>query len=335
MELYQMSLRNVSARHIRLISFYRTRYTVRGGAGLVFLMVALVFGLTVAHIVIFPIEQIMARQVKTMGRSDPKEVVGEIVKLSRPVIQWALGIRSFEQSAASMEAQQRPSHGAMSRTAPVSNQATSSTDPWTTFLLDDRPALLSVIFLILILGMPLMVSLLAFNQISGDVQTRGIRYVLLRTERANIFIGRFLGTALFSTMVVAIIIATITFYLGANVRIYPTGLLIRWALHGFIALTVLMLPYIALCSLISASVDSPFLSLSLGELLIGGVLLFPLIARLAWEPAKKLKYALPWGFQNQLLHPDLSHSLGAGLGCLGYMLVFLVLGYYRFETRDL
>ncbi len=314
-----MSLRNVSARHIRLISFYRTRYTVRGGAGLMFLLIALVFGLSVAHIVLLPIEKALVANAKTTGKSDPKMVVGEAVKLSRPVIQWALGIRSFEESAAAMNPLQSP--------APP--------DPWTTFLLDKRPALLSVIFLILMLGMPLLISLLAFNQIAGDVQTRGIRYVLLRTERANIFIGRFVGTAFFSTLVMAIIIATITFYLGANVRIYPTGLLIRWALHGFCALAVLMLPYIALCSLISASVDSPFLSLALGVLLIGGVLLFPLIARLAWEPAINLKYALPWGFRNQLLHPDLSHSLGAGLGCLGYMLVFLVLGYYRFETRDL
>ena len=327
-----MSLKNASAAHIGLISLYQTRYTLRGGSGLVFLMITLVFGLTVAHIVLTPIEQIMAQQSKGGRQSDPQEVVNAIVKVGRPVIQWVLGVESEDNSAASGGSQLQPNISAMDR---LTGRAGPVTDPWTAFLLDDRPALLSVIFLILIFGMPLLISFLAFNQIAGDVQSRGLRYLLLRTERANVFIGRFLGTVFFSTVVIAVIIATITFYVGVKIKIYPAGLLSMWALHGFLALTVLMLPYIALCSWISASVNSPFLSLVLAKLIIGGVLLFALIASMAWEPAVYLKYALPWGLQNHLLHPELTHSLGTALACLGYMLVFLVLGYYRFETRDL
>ena len=73
-----MSLRNVSAGHLRLISLHRTRYTLRGGAGLVFLMIALVFGLTVAHAVLTPVEKIMAHQAKAGQESDPKEIVATI-----------------------------------------------------------------------------------------------------------------------------------------------------------------------------------------------------------------------------------------------------------------
>jgi ABC-type transport system involved in multi-copper enzyme maturation permease subunit len=330
-----MGLSSISATHIRLISFYRTRYVVRGGAGLVFLIIALVFGLTVAHAVLTPIEMTMAQQAESGKESDPEEVVAEIVEVSRPVIQWALGVKSDENSAGSSVKQRAPSRSDMPIIDPVGRQTSASTDPWTTFLLDDRPALLSVVFLILIFGMPLLISFLAFNQIAGDVQNRGLRYLLLRTERANVFIGRFLGTSLFSTLVIAVIVATITFYLGVKIRIYPPGLLILWALHGFLALAVLMLPYIAVCSWISASVSSAFLSLVLGKLVIGGVLLFALIGSLAWKPVTYVKYALPWGLQNHLLHPELTHSLGTALACLGYMLVFLALGYYRFETRDL
>ena len=306
-----MSLRNVSASHIRLISLYQTRHTVRGGAGLVFLMITLLFGLGVAQAVLTPVEKIMAEQAKAGVEPDAERVVSEIFEVvGRPVVQWALGIESDENSSA-------------------------SSDVWTTFLLDDRPALLSIIFLILLFGMPLLISFLAFNQIAGDVQNRGLRYLLLRTERANIFIGRFLGTAFFSTLVIAFIIGTITFYLGVNIRIYSAGPLIGWALHGFLALSVLMLPYIAICSWISASVDSAFISLVLAKGVIVGVWLFSLLGSLVWKPAIYINYALPWGLQNHLLHPHLSHSLGAALACLGYMLVFLFLGYYRFETRDL
>jgi len=200
---------------------------------------------------------------------------------------------------------------------------------------DRRPALLSIIFLVLVFGMPFAISFLAFNQVTGDIQGHGLRYLLLRTERGNIYFGRFLGTAAFSTAVMAVIVATITLYLGLRVRLYPAAALAVWATHGFLALALLMLPYIALCSMVSASVDSPFLSLVVAKLIIGGVLLFAILGGLKWEAAKLVKYALPWGWQNHLLHPEPGHWLAAGLACLLYTAVFLLLGYTRFETRDL
>ncbi|MHC4286369.1 MAG: hypothetical protein ACYSWZ_25890, partial [Planctomycetota bacterium] len=115
--------------------------------------------------------------------------------------------------------------------------------------------------MLLIFGMPFAISFLGYNQVSGDIQSHGLRYLLLRTQRRSIYFGRFLGTVIFSTAVMAIIVLTITFYLGMKTRIYPAGALTLWALHGFLALSILMVPYIAVCSLISASVDSPFLSL--------------------------------------------------------------------------
>ena len=331
-----MSLRRVSARHIRLIGTYWMRYVIRSGAGLVFLLIALVFGLSVAHIVLMPVEQIMVQKAKDSQEASREKIVSTIVEFGRPVIRWTLGIKSDEEdpsSAALQEGVFSPSEGAI--VEQMIPQQQGQRDPWTSFLLDERPALLSIIFLILIFGMPFLISFLAFNQIAGDVQNRGLRYVLLRTERANIFIGRFMGTAIFSTLVIAFIIATITFYLGVKIKIYSAGPLAAWALHGFLALAILMLPYIALCLWISTLADSPFLSLVLAKVVIGGVLLFAFLGSLAWKPAIYLNFALPWGVQNHLLHPELAHSLGTALACLGYMSIFLCLGYYRFETRDL
>ncbi|MHC4097657.1 MAG: hypothetical protein ACYSU3_16545, partial [Planctomycetota bacterium] len=108
-----------------------------------------------------------------------------------------------------------------------------------------------------------------------------------------------------------------------------------WALHGFLALSILMVPYIAVCSLISASVDSPFLSLVLAKVAIAGVLLMGLLGGIYWKPAKYILYALPWGWQSNLLHPEMTRCLLAALGCLVYAGFFLFLGYYHFERRDL
>ena len=328
-----MNLKTPTLGHVRLISFYWSRYAVRSGSGLVYLMIALIFGLTVAHILIMPVEQLMARQ----EQPDPQAIRNTIIDMGRPIIQLVLGQKTFKEIIQQSLAFQ-PRYPDKPDDTPKAVQAGKSAagfDPWTSFLLEKRPALLSAIFLVLLFSMPFVISFLAYNQVSGDIQSHGLRYLLLRTERSNIYFGRFLGTAIFSTAVMGIIVVTITFYLGMKTRIYPAPALAGWAVHGFLALAILMVPYIAVCSLISASVDSPFLSLVLANVTITGVLLIGVLGSLAWKPAKYLIYALPWGWQSNLLHPEPAHLLGAALACLLYTGVFLMLGYYRFERRDL
>lgn len=328
-----MNLKAPNLGHVGLIGLYWSRYAVRSGSGLVYLMIALVFGLTVAHILIMPVEQLMARQ----EQPDPQAIRNTIIDMGRPIIQLVLRQKTFKEIIQESLAFQ-PGYPDIPDDTPKAVQAGKSAagfDPWTSFLLEKRPALLSAIFLVLLFSMPFVISFLAYNQVSGDIQSHGLRYLLLRTERSNIYFGRFLGTAIFSTAVMGIIVVTITFYLGMKTRIYPALDLAGWAAHGFLALAILMVPYIAVCSLISASVDSPFLSLVLANVTITGVLLLGVLGSLAWKPAKYLIYALPWGWQSNLLHPEPVRWVGAALACLVYAGVFLMLGYYRFERRDL
>ncbi len=325
-----MKTNPVTMAHVRLISQYWTRFSVRSGSGLVYLMIVLIFGLSVAHMLISPVELLMHQQVQDMGHRDPNLVQEMIMSLGKPVVKFVLGSKSLGEVA--KQASEQP----MMMGPPMAEKVdTSAAGQWAVFLLEDRPALLSAIFLILVFGMPFAISFLAFNQTSGDVQSRGLRYLLLRTERANIYLGRFLGTAVFSTGVIAFLILTIVLYLGLKTRLYPAGDLLIWSMQGFYAASILMLPYIAVCAMISACVSSPFLSLILGKLVIAGTLFFAVIGRFAWEPLKYIKYLLPWGWQNQLLHPSVVHWGCAGLACLAYTAVFLMIGYRRFEKRDL
>ncbi len=329
-----MNLGTLNARHIWLISLHWSRHAVRSGAGLVYLMIALVFGLSVAHMVIMPVEQLMTAQQRQAGKTDPEAIRKTIISVGQPITRFVLGARSMEELVRENDVPEQPSRENAAPAGPA-REDLARLNRWASFLLEDKPALLSAIFLVLVFGMPFAISFLAFNQVTGDIQSHGLRYLLLRTERGNIYLGRFLGTAAFSTAVMGVLIATITLYLGLRIRIYPAVALAGWAVYGFFALAILMLPYIAMCSILSASVDSPFLSLVLAKLMIGGVLLVAVVGGLKWEPMKFVAYALPWAWQNHLLHPDLSHWLGAGLACLLYTAVFVTLGYARFETRDL
>jgi ABC-type transport system involved in multi-copper enzyme maturation permease subunit len=291
-----------SGRHVQLICGYSLRHAVRGGAGLVFLLVALLFALIVANVVISPVEQIVRQQERAGYEVEPAAVVDQLTQFGRPVIAWALG---------------------------------DGDGRWADYLLIERPALLSAIFLVLLFGVPLLVPLGAFNQTAGDIGSRGIRYLLLRTERPNIFLGRFLATALFTTVVLGFAVATIALYLGFKLRIYGGWEIATWSLYGFVALAVLAVPYVALCSWISGAGESALLSLVVCVLVIGGVLLLAGIGGFYWEPARYLRWLLPWGVQNRLLSPTLLGSALAVAACGAYTACFLYLGNRHFARRDL
>ena len=310
-----MSLQDLNARHASLVCAHACRHSVRGGTAIVYAVATLFFGLLTAHLVILPIEVQVNFMEESGGEMSKADAVQELVRFARKPVEWAIGGQDIGRAA-------DPDGNAEARR-------------WASYLIDERPALLSAIWLILLVGLPFLVALGAFNQLSGDVQTKGIRYQLLRVARTNLYLGRFLAVVLFTAGLLAIVIAIVVLYIGAEIGVYATGDLVAWGLWGFAALTIAALPYIALCSLISAGVDSPFGSLTISHIVIGVVPLFALIGRESWEPLAKVNYLLPWGVQSWLFHPDASKVLIAAGACLGYTVLFLGLGHLRFTRRDL
>ena len=146
----------------------------------------------------------------------------------------------------------------------------------TSYLLDENPALLSVILMTLLMFIPFLACYGGFNQTSGDIQSRGMRYLLLRTERANIFFGRFLGAVAFTAIYLLVVLTIVVLYLALKLKIYDGGALAAWGLQGYVALVIGTLPYLAICSWISAAIDSPFGSLVLCLLLTGLPIVFML-----------------------------------------------------------
>ena len=140
-----MNLKTINIAHVRLISLYWSRFAVRSGSGLVYLMIALVFGLSVAHIIIMPIEQLMAVQKKKMGQENPQAINKAITDVGQPIIQFVLGIKSFEQVTKEAALSQMSLPNDTSTSAQSGNNQPGF-DPWTNFLLEKKPALLSSSF---------------------------------------------------------------------------------------------------------------------------------------------------------------------------------------------
>ena len=309
----------MDARQTLLIARYSARYSVRGGIGLVFLLLSLTFGLLVAHIMMQPVEA-LGREYAKQGRSGvgteeaKNEVLRQLTEHAKEPVAWIVS----EKKGGDPDPEAR-------------REATR----WASYLLDDRPAMLSAIFLILLFGWPLVVSFGAFDLYSGDIGSRQLRYQLLRTDRSSIFFGRLLGMLFTFVAVLALLGITVTGYIGLKLPMYGWGDLVAWSLYGTVAMLVVSVPYIALCAWISACCRSSFGSLTFASLVIGGVPLFAMLGRMTHDAAAYLLYLLPWGFQTRLFHPDAGQVALAIGGCVLQTALFLWLGHRKFTRRDL
>jgi len=205
-----------------------------------------------------------------------------------------------------------------------------------------QPLPVSATLLMLLFLLPLLVTLGAFNQTSADNRHKGLRYLLLRTERANIFLGRFLGTYLFTAAVLAVLSATVFLYMAFKIDVYPRGEVGLWILQGWVAMVLLALPYVAMCATVSACIDSPFVSLVVVQAIIGVVPLVVWFGQLATaatpDTAAAIGWAhwvMPWPLKFRLLYPDPLMQTLAGAGCVAYAAAYLWIGLRLFQKRDL
>jgi ABC-type transport system involved in multi-copper enzyme maturation permease subunit len=308
-----VSAYHVRGGHLKLVAFHFARHHIRGGTGIMFTLTLLTVGLIIAAAFITPLEEmhksverqrVMEQQRRGIqdGRAiTKKELVDEITRqIGKPVAEWA----------------------------------TDDADQ-ANFLVNDRPALVSAILMVLMFAMPFLVCLGSFNQLSGDIQSKGLRYLLLRTERANLFLGRFIGTLLFTMVVLAILLAVIFLYLAFKADFYPAGKVALWLLQGYVALMLFALPYIALCAWFSATIDSPFACLVICELVALVVPAFVAIGSAIEKNFKYIGYVMPWPLKYQLLHPNPLHFLGATAAMFAFTGLYIWLGMLIFQTRDL
>lgn len=289
--------------HLNLIARHSVRHGIRGGAGLVSLFLTLVIGLYLASIVLRPLEM-----VDRFGDSSDADTE-MVAKVNRQVVSIA---------------------------GKAINWVVEPTDEQFDYLTSEKPAMVSAILVLLFLATPFFACLAGFNQTSGDISTRGLRFLLIRTERANIFIGRFIGTYLFSALVNLALIAILSIYVAVKLKVHPPGDMVVWLLQGYLRIMVFSLPYIAVCAWVSCAIESAF-----GSLVIAWMLtyMFPLIIGQAANIESSLRYfqyATPWGYKYWLLQPGLSLQFLLGLVVMmAFTAVFLFFGMRYFAKRDL
>jgi ABC-2 type transport system permease protein len=301
--------------HLKLIGAHSLRHGIRGGAGLVSIALTLLVGLGLAQCAIGPLEMVN----KDLDRAEKAmEEDGQAISAS--------------QKAA---AQEKLNTGVINAAGKAINWAIEPSKSQLDYLVSEKPAMVSALLVLLFLATPFFACLGGFNQTSGDIGSKGLRFLLLRTERPNIFIGRFVGTFLFSAFVNLLLFLILAIYMAAKVKVHSPGDMFLWTMQGYVRMMIFTLPYIALCAWISSAIDSPFGSLFISLMLVYMVPIFIGQAAGLNEAIGYGQYVTPWGFKYWLLEPVGLKFLGGVTAMFGFTALFLKLGLSGFGKRDL
>jgi ABC-type transport system involved in multi-copper enzyme maturation permease subunit len=182
--------------------------------------------------------------------------------------------------------------------------------------------------------LPLLVLLMGFDQISGELSTRSVRYLAFRSRRVSWALGKALAqlVALFGLSLIAnVVVLLFSLLTVPNISFGPAVL---WLLVLWLLSVVYGAAYVALVTLVSSLFRTPFLSLACGAMVLVAMGIAGLVARFS-EALHPLSYVLPGTWSSGLISPDLA-TAGASVGALlGFAAVFLGGSVAVLRARDL
>ena len=182
--------------------------------------------------------------------------------------------------------------------------------------------------------MPPLVLLMGFDQISGELSTRSVRYLAFRSRRISWALGKALAqvVALFGLSLAANLVVLV--FSLATVPGIAFASALGWLLELWLLSLIYGAAYVGLVTLISTLFRTPFLALAAGALALVGLGMAGLLAR--WiDSIHFVSYALPGSYASGLISPELSVAAGSAAALLGFAVVFLSGAVGVLQVRDL
>jgi ABC-type transport system involved in multi-copper enzyme maturation permease subunit len=191
---------------------------------------------------------------------------------------------------------------------------------------------------------PLLIALLSFDAVSGELQHRSVRFWAVRTRRSSYFAGKLLG----SWALVALITFVLNVIAGGFVvaRGYATfGQLVTWGFRFWLVAVLIAGAWAALATFISSCFRSPILALlttfaSFFVLWLFGVVGWierlrqgaetGMVKEMSWY-----EYVYPNAYDTMLLSPELPKVLTAIAVLLGFVALVSTCGSLLFAKRDI
>jgi ABC-type transport system involved in multi-copper enzyme maturation permease subunit len=205
------------------------------------------------------------------------------------------------------------------------------------------PASLLAFLKITIWLTPMLIALLGFDGVSGELQHRTVRYWTIRTRRTSYFAGKLLGL----WAVVSLVILAINLLADgvALARGYLTmAQLASWGVRFWLVGILIAGAWAAIATFVSATSRSPVVALLatfavfFGLWLIGAISLV-VRARRSLEAGALAappwyEYLYPNSYDSLLLAPETAKVLTGTVVLLGFVALMIVAGSVLFERRD-
>lgn len=212
------------------------------------------------------------------------------------------------------------------------------------------PLVLLVVVKLTLRFVPLLIALMGFDQLAGEVGNKSIRYLIVRVKRDSIIFGKFLAQAtVFSVLltVSTLVMMVVTKALNAD---FSLGDMALWTVKVIGSSVVLALAYLSLTALCSAVVRQGAVALVLNIIAlfviwaiaaVGEFFPFPgeaveaSILRGSPSVMAYVRYLSVWHYGQDLLYPGWSRFFAAALVHLGFAGIFLGLAQLSLKRRDL
>ncbi|MCB9730435.1 MAG: ABC transporter permease subunit [Deltaproteobacteria bacterium] len=209
-------------------------------------------------------------------------------------------------------------------------QAAGLKDDALSGLLRDHPPLLVAIFALSVMLTPLLAILLSSDQTATDIRTRHLRFLLLRTDRLSLYLGRFAGSLAAFAIAQAVAVAAVVIAISPA-RVGGTeGFL--YLFRGYVTVLLLAAPCVALMAALDA------LSAQATRALMLALLLWVALAiavAAAGPDFQFLDYGFPTAGKYRVL-ADRASDMAPTLAFQAiYAAAALALGFVRFRRRDL
>jgi ABC-type transport system involved in multi-copper enzyme maturation permease subunit len=212
------------------------------------------------------------------------------------------------------------------------------------------PLVLLIVFKASLRFLPLFTGVMGFDQISGEVGPRSIRYLAVRSRRSSVLFGKFLAQlTLLAALALVVNLALVVFGLATNTD-FGAGAMFGTLGRFWLSAMVLSLAYLALTTLCSSLFRQPAVSLVMNLIALFAIWVVALVGEFAplagdkdmmgrvtetTSPLAYLRFLSVWHYSPDLLHPVFSRWGVAALAHLGFAALFLGAAYLVVRERDL
>jgi ABC-type transport system involved in multi-copper enzyme maturation permease subunit len=186
----------------------------------------------------------------------------------------------------------------------------------------------------LFLFLPLLVLLVGFDQVAGEIQYRSIRYVVGRSRRASFVVGKALG--LWAVIATVLLLLHVTVWVVMLIRgTHPPGDVLSWGLRVWLFGVAYSGAWVGYTTLVSSLFRTPIVAMFTGAGIGSSLLVIYWILRAIGEKADAFTWIFPNRYEWLMVSPDPVRAIGGCALCIAWGALCVLAATWIVRRRDI